>query len=159
MASAEIALLRHTLATLAYRSRKVLKDVPAGFADFRPEGDARSAGQVLAHMGDLFDWALHMVEGRQVWRDSAPLPWDDEAKRFYATLRQVDARLAEGREIAVPAGSVFQGPVADALTHLGQLALMRRLAGAPVKAENYFKAEIVGGRIDPAEQTPPRREF
>ncbi len=156
---AELALLRHTVATLAYRSGRVLTDVPSGFAAFKPAESARSAGQVLAHMGDLFDWALHMVEAKQVWHDSPPLSWEEEVKRFYAALRRFDDRLAEERALAVPAGSVFQGPIADALTHLGQLSLMRRLADAPVKGENYFKAEIVNGRLDPSEQAAPRREF
>ena len=159
MSPTQTALLRHTLATLAYRSRKVLAGTPAGFADFNPGGSARTPGQVLAHMGDLFDWALQMVDGKQVWKDSTPLPWDDEAKRFYAALRTLDDRFASGAELAVPESAVFQGPIADALTHLGQLSMLRRLAGAPVKGENYFKAEVVAGRIDPAEQTLPRREF
>lgn len=159
MSSDERALLRHTVATLAYRSRRVLLDVPTGFESFRPSEGARSAGEVLAHMGDLFDWALHMVEGKQVWKDSTHLPWKDEVSRFYLGLRKLDTRLGEGRDLAVSAGSVFQGPIADALTHLGQVALLRRLAMSPVGGENYFRAEIVAGRIEPDTQAPPRREF
>jgi hypothetical protein len=153
------AFLRHTVATLAYRSRKVLADVPHDFASFQPAEGARSAAQILAHMGDLFDWGLSIAEGRQVWKDETPLPWEEEVIRFYAALRRFDDRLADPTELKGSTAALFQGPVADALTHLGQIALLRRLAQAPIKAENYHKAEIVPGRIEPGTQTPPRREF
>ncbi len=159
MSAAETTLLRHTLATLAYRSRKVLADVPEGFAAFRPSADSRSAVEILAHMGDLFDWAQTLAEDRQEWRNAVPLSWNDEAARFYAALRKFDDRLAATRELKNSCSSLFQGPVADALTHLGQIAMLRRLAQAPTKGENYFKAEILVGRIDPATQAAPRREF
>jgi hypothetical protein len=159
MTSDERMLLRHAVATLAYRARKVLADAPAGFAAFQASEDSRSAVQILAHMGDLFDWALSIADGRQVWKDATPLPWDEEALRFYAALRRFDDRLADPLELKASAASLFQGPVADALTHLGQIALLRRLALAPVRGENYHKAEIVTGRIEPGTQAPPRREF
>ena len=53
---------------------------------------------------------------------------------------------------------MFQGPIADALTHIGQIGMMRRMAGAPVRGENYFKADIAAGRVG-AEQSAPRFEF
>ena len=159
MSGQEIDLLRHTVATLAYRSRKVLADVPEGFAEFRASEDSRTAVQVLAHMGDLFDWALTAANGPQAWRDAPPMSWREEVERFYAALRHFDERLVDPAELKCPPSGLFQGPLADALTHLGQIALMRRLAGAPVKAENYIKAEIVAGRIAPQSQTAPRREF
>jgi len=159
MSAEERLLLRHTVATLAYRAKKVLADVPPGFAGFHASEDSRSAVQILAHMGDLFDWALSIADGRQVWKDATPLPWDEEALRFYAALRRFDDRLADPTELKATAAALFQGPVADALTHLGQIALLRRLAQAPVRGENYHKAEIVAGRIEPGTQAAPRREF
>lgn len=159
MQSDERTLLRHTVATLAYRSRKVLADAPPGFAAFQAAEGTRSAVQILAHMGDLFDWALSIADGRQAWKDEMPLPWEEEVLRFYAALRRFDDRLAEPAELKAPASGLFQGPVADALTHLGQIALLRRLAQAPIKGENYYRAEIVPGRIEPGTQAAPRREF
>jgi hypothetical protein len=154
----EIALLRHTLATLAYRGGKAISGAPAEFASFDGAGSARTPARILAHIGDLLDWALSLAEGRQAWKDSTPLPWEEERQRFFAALHALDARLGADAPIAAPAGKLFQGPIADALTHVGQIAMRRRLAGCPIRGENYFKAEIVAGRLG-ADQSARRAEF
>jgi hypothetical protein len=151
-------LLRHTLATVAYRGGKMVRDAPAGFGEFRAGDTSRTAGQILAHVGDLFDWALALAEGKHVWHDSTPLPWDAEVDRFFSTLAAFDRYLAGDKALAFPAQKLFQGPVADALTHVGQIAMLRRLAGSPVRGENYFQADIAAGRVG-ATQPAPRREF
>jgi hypothetical protein len=156
-------MLRHTLATLAYRAAKVLRDAPPDFSNVAPVPGGRSAGQILAHLGDLMDWAASIVEGKQTWRDSPVQAWHADVTRFFDALGRFDALLAGPRENApgLREGTeekLFQGPVADGLMHVGQLAIMRRAAGAPIKAENYFAADIKAGRVGP-EQTPPKREF
>jgi hypothetical protein len=151
-------MLRHTIATVAYRGRKAVADSPAGFSEFHAGATSRTAGQILAHIGDLFDWALSIAEGEQRWHDSPPLPWNEETARFFEALQKFDQRLAIDGPLECPAEKLFQGPVADALTHIGQIALLRRLAGAPVRAENYLQADITAGRVG-ADQSPPRREF
>ncbi len=150
--------LRHTLATLVYRGSKSLRDVPEGFADFRTSDTTRTPRQILAHIGDLLDWALSMARDKQEWRDSGPRDWDDEVSRFYAGAKALDEYLDSGEPLGITPEELFQGPIADALTHLGQIAMLRRMAGAPVRGENYYKAEIVKGRVGP-EQATPRREF
>jgi hypothetical protein len=151
-------LLRHTVATLAYRGGKALRGAPAGFSTFRAKEGSRSAGEILAHVSDLFDWALSLADGGREWRPGAPQTWDRDVERFFALLGRFDARLASASPFGCRAEQLFQGPIADALTHVGQIALLRRLAGAPVRAENYFVADIAAGRVG-ADQTPPRREF
>ncbi len=151
-------LLRHTLATLAYRGGKAVRNAPAGFADFNPGEGLRTPGQILAHIGDLFDWALSIAKGQQVWNSTTPLPWEQETKRFFAALKKFDDFLASGEPVQSPLEKLFQGPVADALTHVGQIAMLRRMAAAPVKAENYHKATIEIGRVG-ADQAAPKREF
>ncbi|HWZ86961.1 MAG TPA: hypothetical protein VN032_12210 [Thermoanaerobaculia bacterium] len=150
--------LRHTVATLAYRGGKALRGAPEGFAAFRAGGAARAPGEILAHVGDLLDWAVSLATGRQAWKDSPPLSWDAGTARFFEALERFDAVLASPAPLASPAEKLFQGPVADALAHVGQIAILRRLAGAPIKAENYFQADIAAGRVGP-EQAAPRREF
>ncbi len=151
-------MLRHTLATLAYRAGKAVRGAPAGFAEFRAAPSTRTPGEILAHLGDLLDWALSMAQGRQAWKDSAPLGWEQDVERLFAALTALDQWLASDGPLAFPAEKLFQGPVADALTHVGQIALLRRMAGCPIRGENYARAEIVAGRVGPA-QAAPVREF
>ncbi len=151
-------MLRHTLATLGYRGGKALRDAPPGFEGFRAGETSRTAGQVLSHLGDLLDWGLSIAKGKETWREGGPLPWERGAERFFAALGALDAQLASEAPLGASAEKLFQGPVADALTHVGQIALLRRLAGAPVRGESYFRSDIVVGRVGP-EQSAPRREF
>lgn len=157
--------LRHCLATLAYRAGKAIRDVPPGFGEFRlDEPTAMTPARILSHMGGLMRWARALAEGTppapvEDRRASAltPRTWDDEVVRFFAALGNFDAYLASAAPLHVPAERLFQGPIADALTHVGQLATRRRLAGAPVRGENYFVAEIAIGRVG-AEQAAPVQE-
>ena len=151
-------MLRHTLATLAYRGGKVLRGEPAGFAGFRIGDTSRTPAEILAHIGDLFDWAMHLLQGEHVWHEAAAGTWERETARFFDGLARLDAYLASDAPLGCVPEQLFQGPIADAFTHVGQLAMLRRLAGAPVRGENYFKAGIAAGRVGP-EQSAPRREF
>ena len=151
-------LLRHTIATLAYRGGKTLRDAPPTFGDFSGGGETRTPSQILAHIGDLLDWALSLARGQQKWQPVPSQGWAADVDRFFAALKLLDDQLASSDALGAPAERIFQAPIADALTHIGQIALLRRLAGAPVRAENYFVADIVAGRVG-AEQTAAKREF
>jgi len=151
-------LLRHALATLAYRGGKAVRGAPPSFADFRAVPDVRTPLEILTHVGDLFVWMEHLIGGEHVWNDSPTTSWTEEIERFHRLLGRLDALLASETPLGASAGRLFQGPVADALTHIGQIAMLRRLAGSPIRGENYFKAGIEAGRIGP-EQAAPRREF
>jgi len=152
------AFLRHTLATLAYRGGKAIRDAGPTFADYGSAETSRTPAKILAHIGDLMVWALAMSEGRREWVDSLPLAWDKECERFFTALKKFDDYLASEKPLAVSAEKLFQGPIADALTHVGQIAMLRRMAGVPIKGENYFVAEITVGRVG-ADQAPPRKVF
>ena len=150
--------LRHTVATLAYRGGKAVRGAPSTFSTFSVGPSSRTPGQILAHVGDLLDWALSQAEGTQRWTNSAPQAWDADVQRFFRALEALDAYLASDEPLGYPPGAIFQGAIADALTHVGQINMLRRLAGAPVRGENYFKADIVAGRVG-VEQSAARREF
>ncbi len=145
-------LLRHTLATLAYRTARVLENAPQSFAGVDHAG--RRPLQILAHMGDLLDWSLSMAQGNAAWRASQPLAWPQEQQRFFAALAALDAFLASPVPLQAPIERLFQGPIADALTHTGQLAMLRRLAGAPIRGENFYVAAIALGQIGPMQPEP-----
>jgi hypothetical protein len=152
------ALLRHMVATVAYRGGKAVRDAPATFASFSGDSSDRTAVKILAHIGDLYDWALSQAQGAEAWHDSTPLEWERETARFFAALQRFDAHLASDAPLAVTPERLFQGAIADSLTHVGQIAILRRLAGARMKSENYSKADIVAGRVG-RDQTMPKREF
>jgi hypothetical protein len=152
------ALLRHMVATVAYRGGKAVRGAPASFATFSGDGTDRTAVKILAHLGDLYDWALTQAKGAEAWNDSTPLAWDREVDRFFAALRRFDDYLASDAALAATPEKLFQGAIADSLTHIGQLAILRRLGGARMKSENYSRADIVVGRVG-AEQTAAKREF
>jgi len=155
------AFVRHTIATLAYRGAKILRGAPAGFGACRAADastQTRSAVEILAHIGDLLDWTAVLVAGDKGWRTSPPQSWQHEVDRFFAGLQTVDAALVSDSTPSRSLECIFQGPIADALTHLGQLGLLRRIAGAPLRGESFVLAEIVAGRVGP-EQAAPVREF
>ncbi len=138
-------LVRHTIAVLAYRAARALDGAPDNFAIF--DGCGRQPIKILAHMGDLFDWALSSVQGSERWHNSTPLPLAEEKARFFAALKAFDDYLASDQPLHAAAEPLFQGPIADAFTHVGQLAMMRRLAGSPTCGENFFVAKIAAGQV------------
>ena len=150
--------LRHTLSTIAYRGAKAIRNAGPDFAEYGAPETSRTPVKILAHMGDLMDWALSMADGRREWHDSSPLAWEKECERFFAVLKKFDDYLASDKPLKASAERLFQGPIADALTHVGQLAMLRRMAGVPMKGENYFVAEVTAGRVG-VEQAAPRKEF
>jgi hypothetical protein len=145
-------LLRHSIATVAYRASRALQGAPDSFAKF--DGAGRQPVQILAHMGDLFEWALSMAAGQERWRDAQPRTWADEQQRFFSSLQAFDAFLASDAPLRAPIERLLQGPVADALTHVGQLAMLRRLSGSPTRGENFFVADINAGQVGPDQPAP-----
>jgi hypothetical protein len=143
----ERGFLRHTLATVAYRAAKVERFAPPGFGDFELGKGARKPVEIIAHMADLFDWALRMARGTNEWVQSKPQAWRKEVARFHASLLAFDQHLASDAPLNVSAEELFQGPISDALTHIGQLAVLRRQSGMPVRSEVYAKANIATGRV------------
>lgn len=158
MPNAELRPLRQLAATLAYRAAKVLRDAPPSFATYRCADSTRTPIRIVAHMGDLMAWGERMARGEYLWRADGGCDWATEVRRFFDGLAALDRQLASA---PVPDGfaeKLIQGPFADALTHVGQLAMLRGAAGVPVRPESYARAEIVPGRCGP-EQSPPRVEF
>ncbi len=138
-------LLRHMLATVAFRGRIAIADAPPDFADFRVSESTRSPGEILAHIGDLLVGSHFLLKGEFVELISKPLPWEKETDRFFTAARELDAFLASDAPLAHPVEKFIQGPIGDALTHIGQIVILRRVAGSPIRQEPYFSANIVPG--------------
>jgi hypothetical protein len=158
MPSSPTDLLRHTLATLAYRAEKALRDPPPGFEAFRPAPRCRPALALVAHLGDLMEWGERMTHGERRWEAVPQTSWDAAGDRFFRALAALDGAVAAGAAETLPVELIFQGPVADALTHVGQLTMMRGMAGAPIRPESYASARIAAGRVG-RDQSRERVEF
>jgi AcrR family transcriptional regulator len=153
-------ILRHLLATIAYRAARAVRDTPPAFGDYRQTPDSPSSADIVAHMGDLMEWLLRLVRGEWQWAEADTLPWEQEVARFFRTLKAVDDELAAGAPIKWDPAKLIQGGLADALTHTGQLAMLRRLSGDQMQGESYARAEVVIGRVGLDQAPPvPRHEF
>ena len=141
-------VLRHMVATVAYRGGLAVTDAPEDFAEFRAHETTRTPGEILAHIGDLLEGSLHLVKGEMVYLTSAPLSWEEEVKRFFSAVKKFDSYLASEAPLACPVEQLIQGPVGDALTHVGQIVMLRRMAGKPIEGGEYFTANIVPGEFD-----------
>jgi hypothetical protein len=157
MMADERDVLRHFLAALAYRGGRCLREAPEAFIRF-DTGNGKTPLHILAHLGDLLDWSLTLARGASHWQASVPQTWEGEAARFHRGLAQLDQFLVSAEPLQAEWARLLQGPLADAMTHVGQLAMLRRMAGAPVPGENFYVAEITAGRVGP-DQVPPRRTF
>ncbi|HZI88821.1 MAG TPA: hypothetical protein VFD83_00045 [Candidatus Polarisedimenticolia bacterium] len=149
--------LRHAVATLAYRCGKALRGAPDSFATFKAGPTTRTPIEILAHIGDLLDWVLSQAQGQERWRDAAYSSWEVEKRRFHSALAAFDDYLASAETLHKPAERMFQGAIADAIAHTGQLTMLRRLAGSHVRGENYSRADIQAGRVGPEQPPPPER--
>jgi hypothetical protein len=147
-ADAKREVLRHMVATVAYRGAIAVSGAPEEFAAFRIGGDVRSPGEILAHIGDLLEGSLYLLRGEMLYLASAPLPWGEEVSRFFAAAKRLDEYLESGGPLACPVEKLIQGPVGDALTHVGQIVMLRRVAGSPARTESYFTTEIIPGAVD-----------
>jgi hypothetical protein len=150
----ERQFLRHAVATVAYRAGKALRGAPESFA--RGQRVFARLRRSNAHWRSS-RWASAIARGENL-ADSQPLEWSREVERFFAALKKFDDYLASDEPLHAPSEKLFQGPIADSLTHVGQIAMLRRLANCPVKGENYFFAKIEAGKVG-QEQAAPRREF
>lgn len=143
MPFAERRLLRHAVATIRYRGRRALERAPDGFARFDPGEEARTPLEILRHMNDLLAWSRLLVEvGRSPLERTGDDDWDRAVKRFEERLDELDRSLATAGEPRESPERLLQGPLADVLTHVGQLTLLRRLAGSPLERHSYYRALI-----------------
>ena len=151
-------VLRQLAATLAYRAAKVLRDAPPGFAQFTFGSSTRQPVRIVAHLADLMTWGVAMAAGGKEWKAGGSDDWAVEVERFFAGLAALDAAIAADGPFAGSIDKLIQGPFADALTHVGQLSMLRGMAGAPVRPESYARATIVVGQVG-LEQALPGFEF
>ena len=145
--SVKRGVLRHLVATVAYRGGLAITDAPPDFAPFHPHETTRTPGEILAHIGDLLEGSFYLLKGEMVYLTSKPLPWTQEVTRFFCAVKQLDSYLASEAPLAIEVERLIQGPVGDALTHVGQIVMLRRMSGNPIRSAAYFTADIVAGEV------------
>lgn len=144
----DLQLLRHFLASLAYRTGKIVDSAPAGFAQFQAGYGIRSPHAILRHMNGLLAFARLYLEGRP-GATLAEVGWDDERRRFRLLLSELDQALQAHPDLTLSdARRLLQGPLSDAMTHAGQLAMLRRMAGEPLEGENFTRADIDASQLN-----------
>ena len=149
-------VLRHFLATLAYRTQKALRDAPEGFADFRVDSFARTPHDLILHMTGVVGFARSLFDNGDAWPNKLPT-FAEEVERFHNTLEALGRHLDSGREPRdTTLERILQGPLSDAMTHVGQIALLRRLYGSPVPGEGFMLADIRADNLT-SNQPPPVR--
>lgn len=149
--------LRHATATIAYRGAKAIRGAPPEFAHFKAGPATRTPLEILAHIGDLLEVSAARLRGPAQWKTATPDTWERQTARFHAALASIDEALASAVPIDVSLEKWYQGPFADSLTHVGQLTMLRRLSGAPMKGEAYFYAGIEAGRVGPDQAKPDEK--
>jgi hypothetical protein len=151
-------LLQHFLAAIAYRTQKALRDAPAHYGDFPPGHEVRTPAEILRHMTSLMGYVRSFFTGEDYPFQPKPLPsFVDEIERFHAMLTEVAVLIAADRAPAeISTEQLLQGPFSDVMTHVGQLAILRRLAASPVASENFIYADIRSDRLG-RDQPPPAR--
>lgn len=146
--------LRHATAVIAYRGSKTLRGAPPEFAHFKAGPTTRTPLEILSHIGDLLEVSAARLRGPAKWNEAPVETWDKQVARFHAALASIEQALAADAPIEVPLDKWYQGPFADSLTHIGQLAMLRRMSGAPMKGEAYYFADIQPGRVGPDQAAP-----
>jgi hypothetical protein len=148
------AMLRHFLAAIAYRSQKALRGAPASFAAFRAAPQVRTPHELVGHMNSVLGYARTFFVGGE-YRPALLPDFEAEVLRFHSTLADLSRHLEEGTPLrGTSPEQLLQGPCSDAMTHAGQLAMLRRLAGSPVPPENFIVAKIHAANVGPDQPDP-----
>ncbi len=154
-------ILRHYLAALAYRTQKALRDAPDAFADFRVKPGVRTPHELLHHMTAVIGYAQTFFIGGQ-WRQPKKPTFQEEITRFHETLESFGHHLDAGTSFGdTTPERILQGPFSDAMTHAGQLIMLRRLFDSPVPPENFIMADIDSQNLGPDQADPvsPDKEW
>lgn len=146
-------ILRHFLAAIAYRAQKALRGAPHDFGDFRAAPGVRTPHQLVRHMSDVLGYARTRLAGGE-WRARRLPTFEQEVTRFHEILADLSHHIATGAFVDTTPERLLQGPLADAMSHAGQLAMLRRLAGSPIPPENFIEAEIQTDNVGPDQRAP-----
>jgi hypothetical protein len=146
-------MLRHYIASIAYHATKAIRDAPATYPEFNAGKGARTPKQILHHMTGVLTYAHSFFEEYETTFFEHQ-QWDAEINRFYEILSKLDESFKEKGSTEVSEEQLLQGPLSDVMAHIGQLLMLRRIAGCPVPSENFIFADITKGAVGPDQPEP-----
>ena len=146
-------MLRHFLAAIAYRTQKALKDHPRDFGEFRAARGIRTPHQIVNHMTNVLGYARTFFVGGRFRAHKLPT-FREEITRLHEMLADLSTQIADGQLEGITPEQMLQGPLSDVMSHTGQLAMLRRLAGSPVPPENFVMADISAENVGPNQADP-----
>ncbi len=148
------ALLKHFLAAIAYRTQKALRGAPPDFGDFRVGPTSRTPHELLWHMTGLIGYARTTFHGG-TFAPPRLGTLQEEIDRFHGMLETLRGDFDDASLTAsITDAQLLHGPLADTMTHVGQLAFLRRLHGSPVPSENFIFASISEHNLGPNQAEP-----
>lgn len=146
----ELELIRHFLSTITYRAEKALDKAPDNFPDLELRDGVRTPKEIMHHINELIIRSKARIKNENLVNLTVePLKWEDEVNRLFFAIKELDDAVVEDQDNIDPelAKRLLQGPLADVMTHIGQLAMLRRLAGSPIIGENFMSADISAGNF------------
>jgi hypothetical protein len=146
-------MLRHFLASIAYHASKAIRDAPDGYPEIEVGAGVRTPRRILHHITGVLSYAHSFFEHYETTYFDLE-PWDTEVESFYTILGKLDESLREKAPNGVTEERLLQGPLSDSMAHVGQLLMLRRMAGSPVPSENFVYAEIKAGALGPDQPEP-----
>ncbi len=147
-------MLMHFLAALAYRTQKALRGASPEFANFSAGGKVRTPLELVRHMDSVLGYARTFIIGGS-YRPPQTADFAEAIASFHQVVEDLARHLDAGSKMhGITPEVMLQGPFSDAMTHAGQLAMLRRLAGDPVPPENFIYATISPDNLGPNQPMP-----
>ena len=146
-------MLRHFLASITYRATKAIKNVPETYPAHDLGKGVKTPLRILHHITGVLTYAHSFFEHYDTTHIDVK-SWDAEVGEFYSILSKLDKSIQEKKPKEVTEEQLLQGPLSDAMTHIGQLSMLRRLADSPLPSENFIFADVRKGAVGPNQPDP-----
>ncbi len=133
--------IQHFLKVLSYRFEKAIHNAAESYPKHASGHGIRTPLELLGHMNGVLEFAISSLKN-QPRRNIPEQSWQEQITLYYEKLKELNQLMQENSFDTDTLERILQGPLADAMTHIGQLAMMRRLANSAIAGENYFAADM-----------------
>lgn len=138
-----VTVMQRLLDGLGFRFYWATEGLRVEDYSFRPADDVMSIRELVKHIWGLVNWVRISVQGEPHRRPMEIVSVRSDILEMLHELRTAvsemnDDELSEVTIEGNPLWNIINGPVSDALTHVGQINSFRRLNGNPVPRANVF---------------------